>query len=130
MNPKAAIAAHGFRRWYERQLVESFAYMTTGVLSLIMTGIAFEMIEFRRTPAGLLALVTVVVAGGALCVFAWRRFHFALSLAEHLAEQAVCPGCGSYARFEVRAAREAPEAPAGCTLDARCRACGREWTIS
>lgn len=129
MDVAAAIGAHGFRRWYERQLVEAFAYMTTGVLSLIMTGVAVEMIEFRRSAAGLLALVTIVVAGGALCVFAWRRFHLVLSRAEYLAEQAVCPGCGVYAKFELTATREAPAAPAGCTLDARCRRCGRAWRI-
>ena len=40
MNLSAAIGARGFRRWYERQLVESFAYLTTGVLSLIMMAVA------------------------------------------------------------------------------------------
>ena len=57
MNVDADIGAHGFRRWYERQLAEGFAYLTTGVLSLIMTAIAIEMLEFRSSAAGLLALV-------------------------------------------------------------------------
>ena len=86
----SAIGARGFRRWYERQLAESFAYLTTGVLSLIMMAIAIEMLEFRSSAAGLLALVAIGAAGGALCVFAWRRFHQLLSRAEYLAEKAVC----------------------------------------
>ena len=129
MNVDAAIGARGFRRWYERQLVESFAYMTTGVLSLIMMAVAVEMLEFRSTPAGLVALVAIGMAGGALCLFAWRRFHQLLFRAEYLAERAVCASCGAYGRFTLLSSREAPDAPAGCTLDVHCRACGNEWTM-
>lgn len=130
MNLDAAIGARGFRRWYERQLVEGFAYMTTGVLSLIMTAIAIEMLEFRSTAAGLVALVAIGVAGGALCAFAWRRFHQLLFRAEYLAERAVCPGCGAYGRFTLVSAHDAPGTPVGCALHVHCRACGNEWTMS
>ena len=128
-SPRAAIDARGFRRWHERQLVEGFACLTTGVLSLIMMLIALEMVEFRSTPAGLLALVAIALAGGALCLVAWRRFHRLLARAEYLAEQATCSGCNVFGRIAVIASRDAPDAPAGCTLDVRCRACGHEWTI-
>ncbi len=129
MSLPVAIGAHGFRRWYERQLVESFAYLTTGVLSLIMTLLAIEMLEFRSTAAALLALVAIGAAGGALCIFAWRRFHQLLFRAEYLAEKAVCGNCNAYARFALVSSHEAPDAPAGCALDVRCRNCGNEWTI-
>ncbi len=129
MNLSVAIGARGFRRWYERQLAESFAYLTTGVLSLIMTALAIEMLEFRSTAAGLLALVAIGVAGGALCVFAWQRFHHLLYRAEYLAEKAVCGKCNAYARFTLVSSHDAPDAPAGCALDVRCRNCGNEWTI-
>ena len=129
MNLEAAIGAREFRRWYERQLVESFAYLTTGVLSLIMMAIAIEMFEFRSTAAGLVALVAIAVAGGTLCVFAWRRFHQLLARAEYLAEQANCGNCHVYGKFALASSREMPDAPAGCSLDVRCRACGHEWTI-
>ncbi len=125
----AAIGARGFRRWYERQLVESFAHMITGVLSLIMMAIAMEMLEFRSTAGGLLALVAIAAGGGGLCVFAWRRFHRLLSLAEYLAEQATCSQCRTYGRFAVVSSQEFPDAPAGCSIDVRCRACGNAWTI-
>ena len=129
MNVDAGIEAHGFRRWYERQLAESFAYLTTGVLSLIMTAIAIEMLEFRSSAAGLLALVAIAAVGGALCVFAWRRFHQLLSQAEYLAEQAICANCRTYGRFTLLSSHRAPDAPVGCSLDVRCRACGNEWTM-
>jgi hypothetical protein len=123
------IGARGFRRWYERQLVESFAHMITGVLSLIMMAIAMEMLEFRATAGGLLALVAIATAGGGLCVFTWRRFHQLLARAEYLALQATCCQCRTYGRFTVVASRELPDAPAGCTIDVQCRACGNAWTI-
>ena len=125
----AAIGMRGFRRWYERQLVESFAHMITGVLSLIMMAIAIEMLEFRATAGGLLALVGIAAAGGGLCVFSWRRFHRLLARAEYLAEQATCGRCRTYGRFGVVASRELPEAAAGCSIDVRCHQCGNTWTI-
>ena len=125
----AAIGARGFRRWYERQLIEGFAHMITGVLSLIMMGIAMEMLEFRSTAGGLLALVAIAAAGGGLCVVTWRRFHQLLSRAEYLAEQATCGQCRTYGRFMVVSSHELPDAPAGCSIDVRCRACGNAWTI-
>ena len=34
------------------------------------------------------------------------------------------------ARFSVVASRELADTPAGCTMDVRCRACGKEWTMT
>ena len=124
-----AIRRHGFRRWYERQLVESHAYLVTGFLSLIMMAVAVEASEVRKSAAGLLALVTIAIAGGWICLFTWGRFNRLLFRAEHLAERATCGACGTYGRFAVVRARDAPDAVAGCSLDVRCRRCGHEWTI-
>lgn len=127
--PGDTIRERGFRRWYEQQLYESFAFMITGLASLIMMAIAIEATEFRKSAGGLLALVAIALAGGGVCVFAWRRFHRLLLRAEYLGERATCASCGVYARFEVVDARDDPQSPAGCALDVRCRSCGREWTM-
>jgi len=124
-----AIRKRGFRRWYERQLVESHAYLVTGFLSLIMMAIAIEESEFRGSAAGLLVLVTIAVAGGWICLFSWGRFNRLLFRAEHLAERATCSRCGTYGRFIVIGLRDAPDSVAGCSLDVRCRKCGHEWAI-
>ena len=58
-----SIRRRGFRRWHERQLIESHAYLVTGLLALIMMAIAIEMIDFRQSAQGLLALL-LVGAGG------------------------------------------------------------------
>lgn len=126
----AVIGARGFRRWYERQLVDGFACLVTGVLSLIMMAIAIEMLEFRATAGGLLALVAIAVGGGGLCVGSWLQFHRLLSRAEYLAEQATCGGCRTYGKFAVISSREFADAPVGCTIDVRCRTCGKEWTMA
>ena len=125
-----AIRSKGFVRWYERQLYESFACLVTGFLALIMMAIALEVIEFRESTAGLLALLAIGAAGGTVCVFAWGRFHQLLARAEHVAGQARCPSCSVYGRFAVVSARAARDAVDGCTLGVRCRQCEREWTIA
>jgi hypothetical protein len=124
-----AIRKHGFQRWYERQLYESHAFLVAGFLCLIMMAIAIEESEFRKGTAGLLVLVAVAIGGGGLCLLAWRQFNRLLFRAEHLAEQATCAQCQTYARFVVVAARESPDVPTACSLDVRCRKCGHQWTI-
>lgn len=124
-----AIRKRGFRRWYERQLIEGHLWLVTGFLAMIMMAIALETVEFRSGPRGFFALVAVAVGGGALCVFAWKRFTAQLFRAEHLSERAVCPHCGAYAKFALVAARDAPETAAGVSLSVRCRRCEHAWTI-
>ena len=125
-----AIRRHGFRRWYERQLYESHAYLVTGFLALIMMAIALEVIDFRRAWSSVLALILVGGGGGALCIFAWRQYTRLLAEANYVAEQATCPDCGVYARFALESSEEHAEAVAGCVLHVRCRACGKRWRIA
>ena len=125
----ATIGERGFRRWYERQLIDGFLHMITGVLALIMMFIALEELEFRATPAGLLALVSIAVVGGGLCIVSWRKFHWLLARSEYVAQQATCSQCQTYGRFAVLSSRDAVEGPAGCSIDVRCRSCGKECTI-
>lgn len=124
-----ALRQRGFRRWYERQLIESHAYLVTGFLALIMMAVALEVIEFRSSAANLLFLVAVASAGGGVCVVAWRRFNETLFRAEALAEQAVCPACGTYGRFEVVSAHDSPDTLSGRVVHVRCRNCAHDWRI-
>ena len=124
-----AFRERGFRRWYERQLIESHAYLVTGILSVIMMSIALETIAFRESPANALALVAVAGAGGALAIFAWNKFTGLMANAEALAEQAVCSQCNSYGRFEVLDARDSLDARMGRALTVRCRKCEHCWTM-
>jgi hypothetical protein len=125
-----AIRRRGFRRWYEAQLYESHAYLVTGVLSLIMMAVALEVVDFRRSWSGVVTLVGVGGVGGAICIFAWRRFTRLLAQAEYVAQQATCPSCRVYARFAVDRGEAHPDAVGGCVLHVRCRACGNPWRIA
>ncbi len=125
-----AIRRRGFRRWYEGQLYESHAYLVTGFLALIMMAVALEVVDFRNSWSGILALVLVGGAGGAICLFAWRQFTRILAQAEYVAERATCPHCHVYARFVIDRGEEHPQAVGGCVLHVRCRACGDGWRIA
>ena len=119
----------GFRRWYERQLIESHAWLVTGFLALIMMAIALETLDFGSSIANAFVLTLIAVAGGLLVVYAWRRFNLLLGRAEALAEQAVCGRCRVYGRFEVLQGRDSSESISGRSLRVRCRSCAHEWQM-
>ncbi len=124
-----AIRQRGFRRWYERQLYESHAYLVTGFLALIMMGIALEVVDFRQSAAGYFYLLAIAAVGGAICVYAWRQFTTLLGRAEFVAGHATCPGCGTYAKFTITRAVDQPESMTGCALHVRCKTCGSDWQL-
>ena len=127
------IARLGFRRWYERQLVESHAYLVAAFLALILLLAGFEALE-RRSPTATAVLIVVAAAAGTFCVVAWRRFVVLLGRAEQFAERANCPGCKVWGRFDVIAEESSrtddpPEAGRPHWLRVRCRRCREHWTI-
>lgn len=124
-----AVRERGFRRWYERQLIESHAYLVTGFLSLIMMAIALEVLEFRESVANAIMLALIAAGGAGLAVFAWKRFTSLLFRAETLAGQAVCAGCRAYAKFDVVEARDCVDALSGRSLVVRCRQCQHQWRM-
>jgi hypothetical protein len=131
----AEIRRRGFRRWYERQLVESHAYLVTAFLSLILLLAGFEaMDELRGSPLYYLAVVGVAAAAGVLTWVAWRRFIVLLGRAELFAESAGCPGCQAWGKFDVLDAEPAgaddpPEAGRPHWVRVRCRKCGEQWRL-
>ena len=129
MDLAESLRAKGFRQWYERQLIESHMWLVTGFLSLIMTAIAFEMIAFKESLSGLLALMAVGGGGVALSLYAWLRFTRQLGLAEHVAGQATCTSCRTYGKLALVSATPNVDAPTGGLLRVRCRSCNHEWSI-
>ncbi len=114
----------GFRKWYERQLLSSHAHMVLAFLSVI--GLIASMEAFRGAQGELQeANVLYVVLCAAIGAWALRRYLFLLMRAEHTANQASCPDCGTYARFAVVRQRAAAH-----ELEVRCHRCSREWLIS
>jgi hypothetical protein len=123
------VQKHGFRKWYERELMQSHAHMVLAFLCFVGVFAAFELIS-----SGNNRLMNAMIAMGCTATGAWavRRYIKILSRAEALANQADCPGCGTYARFKcVEGALPASSVDDGVTERVRvqCKQCAREWVI-
>jgi hypothetical protein len=136
VNSLASLKKLGFRKWYERQLIESHAYLITCLLAVLLV---VSLLEARRMPENaqynlpmlLLAAASVIGAG-----FAWHRYRRILFEAERLGEAAVCSACGVYGKFSV--VRSFPHPQTGLDVEVesmpfmhvRCRQCAHEWDIA
>ena len=131
------IQTHGFRRWYERQLIECHAWLVSWFLGVILLVSGLE-IAGRGASSRVLG-VALLLAGLAVAAFSWKRYHLLLEVAERLGEQATCPTCKAYSKFKIISSGPAPLPdggdPAlenhggGVWLRAQCRKCGDEWAI-
>jgi hypothetical protein len=125
----------GFRRWYERQLVESHAYLVTAFLALILLLAGYEALAaLRDSPLYYLLIVAAAGGAGTLMFVAWRRFSVLMARAELFAESAACTGCSAWGRFEVLAEEaasddDAPESGRPHWIRVRCRQCGHAWRL-
>ena len=119
--PASSIEKLGFKRWYERQLIESHAWLVSFILCALAVAAILEITGFRLTSfAGFLALAFVYVAG----VVGWhslRRYRALMAQAERLSEQSTCKACNTYAAFSVIAAQP--------RISVRCRKCANEWIL-
>jgi len=123
----------GFRRWYERQLIESHAYLVSGLLAVVLVLGSLESLSLRGPGWEPVVLLSLILGAGGLSTWAVYRYLQVLFYAEHVGAHSTCGGCGVYGILEVTG----PKAPraAGSTrgaapaLGVRCRKCGNEWTI-
>lgn len=117
------VARVGFRKWYERELLASHAHMLLCLLSVFAMLAALE--ASSGAPAGekLMDVVLAIVAG-AITLWSLRRYLYLLMRAEFLANQANCPACKDYGRFEV-----VSEDRRAHQTHVRCRRCAQGWTI-
>jgi hypothetical protein len=114
------IRTHGFRRWYERQLIECHAWLVSWFLGVIV----------------LVSGIEVAGQGGASRMTGALLL---LEIAERLGEQAACPGCQTYGKFKVESSGPAPlpdggdpvleNHGGGIWLRVQCRKCGDEWML-
>ena len=130
------IRKRGFRKWYERQLVESHLYLVTCFLCMILVAACAEQLDFRAP--GAVVMIALVIGGGALGLFAWQRYKAIMTVAEGYGDRSTCAQCNAYAKFEVLdwgdpppVARSGTAATSaiGPWLKVRCRKCGNLWTL-
>jgi len=115
----------GFRKWYERELLQGHAHMVLWFLCLIGLVAAIEG-SARSHPLvdQLMNLFTIVACAG-MGYWAMRRYLYLLGHAEAVANQAECPQCRTHGRLDLLRTNAN-----GDELDVRCRKCGQEWRIS
>ncbi len=118
----AGIAKHGFRKWYERELMSGHAHMILCFLATLALMASMEAFS-SGTPGEKLTDVGFVLLCGAIGLWSLRRYLFLLTRAEHIANQANCPHCQSYGLLKTTA-------PATANIQAvSCKRCGHEWDI-
>lgn len=122
MEPARSIGKLGFRRWHERHLMESHAWLVTAFLCLIGVAACLEALSFRGPPFEGLLMLALAFTGGFVGWHALQRYIQMMGEAQHLAERSTCKECGTYGVFHIL--REAPR------MNVRCRKCGHDWTIS
>jgi predicted Zn finger-like uncharacterized protein len=118
------IRKHGFRKWYERELLQSHAHMVLLFLCVIGLFAAFEAASKFRSVADQVTDLVAAAVCAAVGLWALRRYLRLLSSAEAVAHQADCPHCKTYGRLELMQAQRADD-----EVHVRCRHCGHAWHI-
>jgi hypothetical protein len=121
VEPAHSISKLGFRKWYERRLIEGHAWLVTALLCAIVISVTVELLSFRQPFLIWLGNAGVIFVAGLIVWHGVRRFLYILREAERLGSQSTCKSCRKYAAFTVIA--ESPR------MSVRCRKCGHEWTF-
>lgn len=128
------IAKLGFRRWYERTLIESHVFLVTALLGAILAFAGIEL--FGQRDGGWIRFASAVVAmlvGGLIAVASVHRYLRMLMLAINLGERATCRSCHTYAKFDVLTSghlrSQGPDDSASLWMKVKCKKCGSEWRV-
>ncbi|MFM8610329.1 MAG: hypothetical protein ACKOCJ_07655 [Burkholderiaceae bacterium] len=117
------VRRHGFRKWYERELLSGHAHMVLCLLACIAMLASFEAMSGSTTAEKLLDMAFVAVSA-LIGVWSLRRYLYLLMHAEEVANQANCPRCEEYGRFEVTGEDRQER-----SVQVRCRKCASDWLI-
>ena len=123
------ISKHGFRKWYERELLNSHAHLVLTFFCVIGIFAAFEALgRFRSMSDQFTDLVAILLCAG-IGMWALRRYLALLMHAEATAHQADCPGCKAYGRFKLASETHHGSQHDDCVAVC-CSKCQHRWTIS
>ena len=118
------IRKHGFRKWYERELLQSHAHLLLTFFCTIGLFAAFEALGRFRSIGDQLTDIVAILVCAVTGVWALRRYLRLLMHAEVTAHQADCPACKAYGRFKL-----ASEDQRDGSVQVCCNKCQHRWTI-
>ena len=121
--PAEGIRRIGFRRWYERQLIESHAWLVTCVLAMILVTAGLELVSLEDGWRDFVFDGLLIGGGLLLGWLAWMRYARILMVAEFIGGQANCPACEHYGF------RCDPAQRHGTAISARCPKCDHRWSV-
>lgn len=124
MNTSDRIQKLGFKRWYERTLIEGHVYLVGSFLGLVIAFGALEMVGTRQNI--LLGFLTGAI-GIFIVMFGFHRYYRMLLLTRTIGDHATCERCNVYAAFNVIASGQ--QTADGQWMRVKCRKCGNEWTM-
>ncbi len=125
MELREGIRKHGFRKWYERELMHSHGYLLLLIACAIGLMTTFAVFSNSASAAQRALDAAAIVLLAAVGFWSLRRYLFLLLHAEHVANQAVCSVCKTYGRVALVEGR----AGANQSLQVCCRKCRHEWAI-
>ncbi len=138
MDIASRIRLVGFRKWYERQLIDSHLSLTTCFLSGITIAACLEEVRLAEAGWRTATLLAIVFAAALLCAYSWRRYLTVLGRAETYGSRSSCPACKTYARFDILASGSGTQGPyldpeetalPYPWLRVRCRKCATAWRL-
>jgi hypothetical protein len=118
------IRKHGFRKWYERELLQSHGHLVLTFLCMIGIFAAVEALGNTRSWIDQAIDVAAILLCTAIGIWAMRRYLYFLNHAEATAHQADCPQCQAYGSFTLEG-----EDTQHSTVTVCCRKCRHRWTI-
>ncbi len=119
------IRKRGFRKWYERELIQSHGHLLLTVMCSIGLLATVEVHQRGAPLSEQLVDLGTLLMFAAVGLWSLRRYLYLLTHAEAVANQAVCPQCQTYGRFSLTAADLARQ-----QVTVRCRQCEHEWPIA
>ncbi len=137
MEPVNSISRMGFRKWYERELIDSHVSLVTCVLSAFVAAACFETFTLPAPPLTALLQAGGMIGGAALTWASWLRYRRIMLRAWRFGEQAVCKQCTLYGRFNILASgaitppstEDEPHPASQVWMNVSCKRCGHTWRM-
>ena len=138
LDPTASIRRLGFRKWYERQLIDCHLSLVACFISGIVIAALIESINLREFGANAVVMFGYVFVAVVVGWYSWRRYITVLERAERYGQRSTCPNCQTYGRFDILSTGldETPGEVAAAVapleaawLRVQCRKCGTAWRM-